>query len=189
MNYWQTIPFNSSSLSKISNGDTNESQRYNSPIELSTKNMFWLMSIQKLFTDIIICSSDGQEFHAHRHILYVSSEKFAELISMNQENNKIEIDSIQGIILKRILKYMYIGEIEIVIGEFSIDEIWTLFNAADFFKLFKLKNILTKTCINHITEKNCLDLLQIADDKKITVLKNHIITYLCQQHPQVYFIS
>jgi hypothetical protein len=154
-----------------------------SMVGLSPGNIFWLMSIEKLFTDIIICSSDGQQFHAHRLILCTSCKKFIELIASNQQ---IEIDSINGIILERILKYIYTGEIEICIGEFSIDEIRHLLNAADLFELFQLKNILTKKCLNHITQTNCFDLLEIADDKQMNILKNRILTFLCQKFPQVY---
>ncbi|CAF2987116.1 unnamed protein product [Rotaria socialis] len=166
--------------------DTNIFCNPNSMIELSNSNIFWLMSIHKLFTDMIIYSSDGQEFHAHRLILCTACEKLAEIISMNQEINKIEIDSISGTILKRILKYLYTGEIEISIGEFSIDEIRDLLNAVDFFELLQLKNIITKKCWNHITEKNCFGLLQLADDKQMKVLKNRILIFLCQQHPQLF---
>ncbi|CAF2141206.1 unnamed protein product [Rotaria magnacalcarata] len=166
--------------------DTNIFCNPNSMIELSKSNIFWLMSMQKRFTDMIIYSSDGQEFHAHRLILCTACEKLAEIISTNQEMNKIEIDSISGIILKRILKYLYTGEIEISIGEFSIDEIRDLLNAVDFFELFQLKNIITKKCWNHITEKNCFDLLQLAEDKQMKMLKNRILIFLCQQYPQLF---
>ncbi len=171
------LTYEVSPLSNISGGDTN-----NPTIELSSGHTFWLMSIEKIFTDLIICSSDNQEFHVHRLIFCTSCEKFTEL---NSSMNRIEIHSINGFILKRILKYIYTGEIEICIGEFSIDEIRDLLNAADLFELIQLKNILIKKCLNHITQKNCLDLLQIADDKQLNILKNRILTFLSQQFPQV----
>lgn len=182
--YLQSTSNNSKSckgshLSNISSGDAN-----NPLIELSTGNIFWFMSIQKLFTDIILCSSDGQEFHVHRLILYTSCKKLTDLI--NEQMNRIEIHSVNGSILKRILKYIYTGDIEICFGEFLIDEFRDLLNAADLFELFQLKNILIKKCLNHITQKNCLDLLQIADDKQIKILKNRILIFLCQQFSQVH---
>jgi hypothetical protein len=174
-----------SSLSNISSGDASRFSSNNSMIELSTENIFWLMSNEKLFTDIILCSSDGQEFHVHRLILCTLCKKFTELILTNQQMNRIEIHSINSIILKRILKYIYTNEIEICIGEFSIDEFRDLLNAADLFELFQLKNILIKKCLNHITQKNCFQLLEIADDKQIKILKNRILIFLCQQFSQV----
>ncbi|CAF2751665.1 unnamed protein product [Rotaria sp. Silwood2] len=199
INNWQSMSYNKKILknlffeqplhSNISSGDANGFYNHpNSMIELSNGNIFWHMSMQKLFTDIIIYSSDGQEFHVHRLILCTSCEKFAELISMNQQMNKIQIDFVNGIILKRILKYIYTNEIEICIGEFSIDEIRDLLNAADLLGLFQLKNILTKKCLNHVTQKNCFELLQLADDKQMKILKNRVLTFLCQQYPQVYIM-
>jgi len=171
--------------SNISNGDTNRFSYNNPMIELSIGNIYWIMSNQKLLTDIILCSSDDQEFHLHRLILCTSCEKFTELIVKNSEMNRIEIHSVNGFILKRILKYIYTGEIEICIGEFSIDEFRDLLNAADLFELIQLKNILIKKSLNHITQKNCFDLLQIADDKQMKILKNHLLIFLCQQYSQV----
>ncbi|CAF3416275.1 unnamed protein product [Rotaria sp. Silwood1] len=173
-------------LSNVSSGDANRFYNHNPMIELTIGNIFWLMSKQKLFTDLIIYSLDGQEFHVHRLILCTSCEKFTELISTNQQMNKIQIDFVNGIILQRILRYIYTGEIEMCIGEFSIDEIRDLLNAADLFELFHLKNILTKKCLNHITQKNCLELLQLADDKQMKILKNRIFTFLCQQYSQIF---
>ncbi|CAF3492838.1 unnamed protein product [Rotaria sordida] len=175
--------------SNISSGDTNKFYNYNPMIELSIGNIYWLMSMNKLFTDIIIYSSDNQEFHVHRLILYTACEKFTKFISINQQMNKIQLDFINGINLKRILKYIYTGEIEICIGEFLIDEIRDLLNAADLFELFHLKNILTKKCLNHITQKNCFELLQLADDKQMKILKNRILTFLCQEYPQETFVN
>jgi hypothetical protein len=166
-------------------GDTNKFSYNNPMVELSLGNIFWLMSNQKIFTDIILSSSDDQEFHVHRLILCTSCEKFTELIITNQQMNRIEIHSVNGIILKRILKYIYTNEIEICIGEFSINEFRDLLNAADLFELFQLKNILIKKSFHHITQKNCFDLLQIADDKQMKILKDRILTFLCQQFSQV----
>ena len=169
----------------ISSGDTNSLSDNNLINELSIGNIFWFMSNQKLFTDLILCSSDQQEFHVHRLILCASCEKFTELILKNQQMNRIEINSINGIILKRILKYIYTNQIEISIGHFSIDDFDNLLNAVDLFELFQLKNFLIKKSLNHITQQNCLDLLKIADDKQIKILKNHIFTFLCQQYSKV----
>ncbi|CAF3947735.1 unnamed protein product [Adineta steineri] len=44
---------------------------------------YWLISIQKLFIDIILYSSDDRKFRVHRHILCRSSEKFAKPIVSN----------------------------------------------------------------------------------------------------------
>jgi hypothetical protein len=172
-------------LSNISSGDGSRFCDSDTFTEFSVGNLFWLMSTQKLFTDIIIRSSDGQEFNVHRVILCASCEKFVELIAMNAQMTRIEIDSINGTILERILKYIYTSEIEICVGEFSIDDIRNLINAAELFQLFQLKNILTKKCLNHITQNNCFDLLKIADDKQMKILKNRLLLFLCHQFPQV----
>jgi hypothetical protein len=179
--HWQSNNKNLETLShkeflpsNISNGDANRFCNNNPMIELSSGHIFWLMSVEKIYTDIIIYSSDNQEFHVHRLILCTSCKK---LIDTNH--------SINGFILRRILKYIYTGEIEICIGEFSIDEIRDLLNAADLLELVQLKNLLTKKCLNHITEKTCLDLLRIADDKQMKILKNRLLAFLSQQFSQV----
>lgn len=186
----QNLSLEESHLSNASTDDTNNRIcEHNSQIELSIGKKFWRMSMEKCFTDTIIYSSDGQEFHVHRLILAIRCEKLAGLISINQQMNKIHIDSVHGTILKYVLKYIYTGDIELCIGEFSMDTIRDILNAADLFDILSLKDTLTKKLFNQITEENCFDLLKIADDKQMKILKSRILIFICQQYPQVYSIG
>ena len=75
---------------------------------------------RNLFTDIVLCSSDGMELSAHKVILSCCSPYFEAMFCGNfAENNtstansKISIGGITGIALKLILDYIYSGTLKI----------------------------------------------------------------------------
>ena len=144
------------------------------------------MAIEQHLTDIILCSSEDQEFHGHRLVLRTLYRTFAGLIHLNQPITRVEIPVVTGSTLLRVLKYIYTGEIKLSIGEFSIEEVRNLLNAAEFFELVQLKHLLIKNSLRYITHENSFELLQIVDDKHIKLLKNRILIFLYQQFPQVY---
>ncbi|CAF0773044.1 unnamed protein product [Didymodactylos carnosus] len=148
---------------------------------------FWFMCQRNLFTDISIRASCGRLFHAHRIILYSSCEKLAEIIGNdNHDMLVIEIQNLNGVLLEKVLKFIYTGKVEIFIGGFNLDEANQLIIAADAFNLVTMKSIISKRCMNHITQRNCLELLQLADNKNMKSLKGRVLGFLCNQFPQVH---
>ena len=148
-------------------------------------HVLWTMMIEKNLTDLILRSCDDQEFHVHRFVLNATCPSIIAQVSSELSTVMISLESIDGETLQSILKYIYTDEIQFDFTPFSIVRLRNLFEAANRYKLISFKQKLINKCLNSITEDNVFDILQLADDKNLHILKRRLFIFLCQQTPQV----
>jgi len=73
--------------------------------------------------DVTLKSADGKEIHAHKCVLVSNSDYFEKLITGKfQEANQrvIQIQNINGVVLKNLIDYMYTGVL-VSINEDNVD--------------------------------------------------------------------
>ena len=72
------------------------------------------------FSDLILVSSDSQEFPAHKFVLSTRSTVFDRLLASDQfveaKNNRVKIEDISGEMMKPFLAYLYAGDTTLVKG-------------------------------------------------------------------------
>eukprot|EP01080_Neovahlkampfia_damariscottae_P004740 gene4740-8323_t len=114
----------------------------------------------KLMYDIILVSSDNQEFKAHKSILVSFSEYFSIMLSspfQESTQNKIIINDVKAETLSLILDYIYNRD---VVLPSKVDSLTDLIKVSDKFVLNILKTFAARKLEQLVNEKNAFEILQ-----------------------------
>ncbi|CAB5188868.1 unnamed protein product [Rhizophagus irregularis] len=116
------------------------------------KDLRFLLNNQK-YSDVEILCSDEEKFYCSRNILSARSEIFDGLL-YNEESYETQISfpTIDSSVMKIVLEYIYTGSIE----EESLnkDNVFEVFNVADYFQLPVLQDFIMEIFKNNLVEKN-----------------------------------
>ncbi|RGB33769.1 hypothetical protein C1646_815823 [Rhizophagus diaphanus] len=116
------------------------------------QDLRFLLNNQK-YSDVEILCSDEEKFYCSRNILSARSEIFDGLL-YNEESyeNQISFPTIDSSVMKIVLEYIYTGSIE----EESLnkDNVFEVFNVADYFQLPVLQDFIMEIFKNNLIEKN-----------------------------------
>eukprot|EP00088_Acartia_fossae_P005748 TRINITY_DN12594_c0_g1_i1.p1 TRINITY_DN12594_c0_g1~~TRINITY_DN12594_c0_g1_i1.p1 ORF type:complete len:426 (-),score=56.56 TRINITY_DN12594_c0_g1_i1:105-1382(-) len=138
-------------------------------------------------TDIeVTCGTET--FRCHSVVLAAKSNVFrAMLVNDMREKatKKINLENIEPDIFKAILMYMYGGEI---INFDDQDKASRILKAADQYELLDLKRRCEKNLCSHLTIKNCLEHLIIAEMHNVTRLKQLAIKFVVENAQEVTFL-
>ncbi|XP_066992480.1 speckle-type POZ protein B [Anabrus simplex] len=122
--------------------------------------------------DIIICCDDGQEFQAHTDILRCRSPVLAYMISLKDENNRLDLHDMSGDMVQEILRYIYTDHVD------NLDTLASsLLAAADRLKLPGLKVLCERSLLETITPESVASLLLLADQFNCEPLKKAALAY------------
>ena len=114
----------------------------------------------KLLYDIILISSDNQEFKAHKSILVSFSEYFSIMLSSpfkESTQKKIIINDVKSETLSLILDYIYNRD---VVLPSKVDSLTDLIKVSDKFVLNILKTFAARKLEQLVDEKNAFEILQ-----------------------------
>ncbi|CAG8452021.1 2715_t:CDS:1 [Acaulospora colombiana] len=132
-----------------------------------------------LHSDLEIVCEDGV-LYGHRVILAARSDVLDPLLSNGMEEsfkNQIKFPEIKESVMKIILRYLYTGSV--IESDLSIDIVFNIFQAADFFQLDNLKDHILefyrKTCKER---NNAPELLSKAVQHITPVADNAVIDFL-----------
>ncbi|KAJ8681990.1 hypothetical protein QAD02_017782 [Eretmocerus hayati] len=130
----------------------------------------------KIFSDVTLISSSGQEFRAHKFVLAARSQTFLEMMR-EPDAKEIPVRDMTDDVLGGILMHIYFGCIPKIIS----DNVVKFFRASEKFKLQGLKDQCIKVCQKtELKLDNALDILVISIDNNLTELKDQATAFLHQ---------
>eukprot|EP01080_Neovahlkampfia_damariscottae_P012532 gene12532-6354_t len=120
----------------------------------------------KLYSDVVLTTSDDVKFHAHRLILYSSSDYFKALFSSEFSDSKVDEISIDvsSEILNLILQFMYSESVQFP-SEYQT--IMNLICISDMMVMNKLKDISSNKLATLVTDENALEIGQFCQEYNI----------------------
>ena len=137
---------------------------------------------ENLFTDIFIYV-EGVEFPCHKVILCASSSYFKAMFSCDLKESrlgKVFIENISSWTMKRLLDFIYTGNIEI-----NYENVIDIFNAAAMFQLYKLADKCTDYIEEHIDLSNCIDIHVFASLHQLVKLEKDTFQFILDNFMQL----
>lgn len=106
--------------------------------------------------DVVISTTDGREFLAHKLVLAASSSFFLSLFTLDMREKHqqvVEVGNIRASVMVRVIDYIYTGAF---CSAVTPSEARELFAAADYLVLPGLKQLATQVLKKSLSPENCL---------------------------------
>ena len=163
---WTTPKFES----KI-NEDFTSTLSNNSKIKILER-----LFLEDEFSDIKLVTTCGKELKAHKCIVAAESPAFAAMFKhdmIENKSNTVNIPDVDHEVLKEMLRFIYMGEVEDIKKMAS-----ELFIAADKYDIQDLKSKCEKYIANNITVENSIEVFELADKYNAEQLKNRTMHFM-----------
>lgn len=134
------------------------------------------------YSDVCFVLDDGRRVSASRGILCMRSAYFSRLFNAKMkesDSSEVKLEDISQETLLSIMTYLYCGKVNIA-QENAVD----LVKAADLFMLDELKAMVATILTQHVTRDTVVDMLLLADQRRLTRLKDYCKQFLFRELPQ-----
>lgn len=143
---------------------------------------YFLMNLE--LSDVVIAIGN-EEIPAHKIVLGAQSPVFLAMFTTNmkeQRTNRVAIKGIDIDIMKKVLSYMYTGEIAI---EQDANIVLQMLAVAELYQIEKLKKMCQIQLSNNLTVNNVLNVLDEANLHNAQELREDAIKYMVNHRKEI----
>ncbi|RWS21708.1 hypothetical protein B4U80_11787 [Leptotrombidium deliense] len=131
-------------------------------------------------SDSIISVIGGHNFHVHSAVLTARSPVLADMLDENE--SKISLTEYDEDLFRHFLKFVYSGKLP---KETIEENVFKLVRIALRFEVVDLKKACMKVINRNMSVKNLMDCISVADECKITRLKNKALKFANENMEEV----
>ncbi|KAK4029684.1 LOW QUALITY PROTEIN: ring canal kelch homolog [Daphnia magna] len=143
---------------------------------------FNMMRKEKFLCDVVLITTNQEEFPAHKAVLASCSPYFHAMFSCFEESNqnRIVLQDVDPKALSLLLDYVYSSEIQV-----NEDNVQTLLPAANLLQMFDVKEACSEFLVTQLHPSNCLGIRAFADLHGCIDLLNLADKYTAQHFSDV----
>ncbi|KZS14979.1 RING canal kelch protein [Daphnia magna] len=143
---------------------------------------FNMMRKEKFLCDVVLITTNKEEFPAHKAVLASCSPYFHAMFSCFEESNqnRIVLQDVDPKALSLLLDYVYSSEIQV-----NEDNVQTLLPAANLLQMFDVKEACSEFLVTQLHPSNCLGIRAFADLHGCIDLLNLADKYTAQHFSDV----
>ena len=140
-----------------------------------------------IFCDIILTSSDGEQFPVHRVVLAAGCMYFNMLFSTNmveKQQTIVSFETVPSSALREILEYIYTGSVRV-----KKDSLPELIFASSMFLLFDLAEYCWDVFVQILDLRNCISRKILADSIGTTSIAKKVTNFVLSNFVKIDFTS
>ena len=137
---------------------------------------------EESFTDAVLCV-DTVEFPCHRNVMAVSSPYFKAMFTIDlreRNTNKIDVNEVTPVTLRRVIDYAYTGRIEI-----TVDNAQEMLAAGSMFQYPAIVDACCEFLAKHLHSSNCLGIENFAQMHSCSKLEMEAHQYTLENFSSV----